>query len=323
MVINFWHTCFIFLKIIALAPISHCRNNDNSSYFKTSVKDKIHGFIFLTTYTVVHMCLVIQDLPKQEMKTSTLNLTLAVFWIIITFVIVVITILTFILRQKIAVDICNELYGINQLLETFKKNFRRKKIDKKLKLLTALNMFFCAIFPIIHYIFGQSKTSLWLIIFNTELISWIVVEYICIIALMGGMVEAINDEFQRFYDHPSLICDFFAKSTVEIDVLQEIYLALVKITKKYADFYGFIMLICVIKFFFGVLVEIFAIFRRALVEQGFIVKNFINPNVQFLLFWDIFILLSVTSSVTNLSDEVKNYMRLKCNYDLNLFVGVI
>lgn len=67
--------------------------------------------------------------------------TLSNFFVAITFFIVFTMISTIVLKQKSAIDICNELHEIHQLLKIWDKNYLHKGIFMILKLLILVNVF--------------------------------------------------------------------------------------------------------------------------------------------------------------------------------------
>lgn len=262
--LNFWHLYFIFLKIIGLAPMTY-------NPFKISVIGRIYGVFFLTSFTSIHLFLVIHH-PLLQIVTDPMLLTLRSFYVIITFLIVFTTISTLILRARVAVEICSELLEIHRSLKIFDEDYWRKKIDIRLKLLIAVNALLATNFLITEALFQRLRVFEWIIVFNNELASWATVQFVGMVVLMGAMIETINDQFQ------SANCDIFPLIMKKINVLQEIHFKFIDTTSKYALFYRFIMLICVIKIFFAIVLEFFFIVRIAFEDHKYIGNDIKEAN---------------------------------------------
>lgn len=306
MSIKFWCIYYVFLKIMGIAPMSWLENSTNKLPFKTSSKGSIYSVVFLFLYTVMHLYLVIHSTELFKKSVTAVILTLVSFFVAITFAIVFTTILTLALKQTVAVGICNELHEIDQFLNSFHNNNYRKKIDTKLKVLIIINAFFCIIFPINEGTVGTDEILLWLLLINSTLASWVVMQYVGIVAIMDALFRAINNQFLQFYS-PKVFevkdkNDGPSQRLTKIEALQEIYIKLVKAATKYANFYSYIVLMVIIKIFVAILVDTFAIIKFALEEE-------ISPTLSRVmdllwLLWDILLLLSVSFSVTKLSSEV-------------------
>lgn len=306
---NFYHLCLIFLKIIGVAPVL-CHSDTNlASPFQISSRSRCYNLIYLTTYTWVHLYFATHHLIS-EFPRNAFFLALEIFFFFITFMVVFTTVLTLILRQETAVDICNKLHEINQLLKVFDKNYWQKKIDTRLKLLVTLNVVFCLVFPIRWAFSPHLKIYSWFLEINSMLVSWIILEFVGLVVLMGSMAETINEQLESSCINSKITIEVnsgrtrFSTKYAKIGTLQELYLKLVKTAVKYTDFYNFIILFCIAQIYATMLNDIFATIRHAVMMETSVHKNFTSMFHLRDALWDITLLISVTFSVTKLSSEV-------------------
>lgn len=314
---NVWYICLVFLRLIGLAPISWNRDITAGNVIQISGIGRFYCMILLTIFTLIHLYFV-NDKTLLEIQNNILLYARDICFLVINFTIIFTTFLTFILKQSTAVLIYQELHDINQLLEFFNKDYRRKKVNMKLQLLILMNMVFCVILLADQVSTNNSTVFHWTMIINNILVGMIISQYVGIIVLMSAMAETINDQFQWFYDHANAVVEVKTKNkdvkncnvpsirAAKIDVLQEVYLKLVKTANSHAEFYSLIMLICIMKRFFALLVNAFSITSKTLMREESIVKDWPNTFVLIYVIRGIFFLLSITFSVTKLTSEVSS-----------------
>lgn len=315
---SFWHFFFTLLKITGLAPLSFLKNSGAKSPFKFSTKGTIYNVFFLTFYTVLHLGFVFYDTLLGAYPSDVILFTLTNFFILITFLIVFITISTLILRQKEVINICDELYEIHRSLETCEEAYLQKKMGTKLKSLIQVNIFLSIFFPISN---THHEVIMALIFFNVALVSFVIMQYVWIVAVMVTMIETINEQFRKIDTSNKITVEtsnnssistnasdmdfnIFSTRLVRIEVLQEVFLKLMKATADFDRFYSFVMLVCIIKIFFSILVNLFSMINSALKEQRPVIVTLINLIEVLWLSWDIFLLLLVTYFGTKLASEV-------------------
>lgn len=196
---EFWYFCFICSKTIGLAPISWRKNFSLKTRFKTSKIGTIHNIVLLILYALTHLYFVLkQVLPSSEKRVF---FTLNNIFIITSFSIIFSTVLIFTLNQQNTVKFCNELVEICQLLEIFNRDYMRNKFDFKLKKLVCYVVLCCLFLPIGNALTDTMEMSLVLILINDSMISWIIVQYVWVVALMRAVVETINDQFRNFDEY--------------------------------------------------------------------------------------------------------------------------
>lgn len=195
---KFWYACFVFLKIIGLAPISWHRNSSLRNPFETSPQCKIYNLVLVILYILVHVYFILNEIFSltDDYEIFSLNH----IFIAISSLVVLCTFLNFTLKQQTAAQFCNELDEIDQWLEVFNRHYKNEKFDAKLKLLISCNMFCCLWFPIGNVVAGDFNINLRLIVFNDSIISWIIIQYVWIVALMHAMAGTINDQFRNFHE---------------------------------------------------------------------------------------------------------------------------
>lgn len=305
--IYFWYTCYVFLKIVGLAPLSWPQKTAAKTLFKISAKARIYGVLLLILHILLHLCLLTHA-SLLKFPNHNVFFIIDIFFVVISFLVVVVTYTTFALRPKVIGNICDELYEINQSLKIFDENYWRKKIDTKFKLFVVLNCLFCAGFSVIAVIV-KPPPWIYLTIFNSTLASCIVIQYVWMVALMGTMVELVNNQFQCFQKNSEHTVEIVKRKVnsqntlATIEVLQEIYLKLTKTSSKYVEFYSFIIFTCIIRIFYSIVIELFGVIDN-------IVNIKLSPvsltvlGLLLMSFWDCILLLSVTFSVTMLTNQV-------------------
>lgn len=314
MVYSFWYHFFIFLKIIGLAPMTCVQNTAVSKPFETSKSGRAYGIVFLTLWILTHSYVIVLN-SSTFIEAHDFSVIWYVFSITSNVLLVFIAIFTLFIKERFAVDICNELHEINYWLEIFDKYYLRKKVDRKLKLLIFLNLLFCVITIIDRALSTCFGPLGWIQIIDLILSSWIVIQFIGMKVLMGAIAETINEQFQWFYDNPRIVVeqlifengqdahDISLIVTAKINILQDIYLKLTKITTRLTKFYSLIMLVCIIGIFRAKIFDVFFIMNKLLREDTpFSICQSVNIYLAFL--WRTLLLLTITFSVTKLTSEV-------------------
>lgn len=296
---NFWYIYLIFLKIIGLAPVSWLSNTTFTSPFRISVRSRLYNLIFLAGYTFMQLYVATHDVLLEFRHY---NLLLTADYIISSLTVFT-TVCTAILKQKKVDDICDKLYKINRLLKVFDKYYEQKKIDARLNLLVTLNMCFCLIFLIRTVLYHKFNMIIWLYIINNILVSFILIQYVGLIVLMGAMAERINEQFELFDDNGNG-CHQSSTIFSKIEILKELYLDIKETVVKYIEFYGSIMLICIVELYFMTLIDTFFMIRKIIREKKSIFQSLTIKTYLLFIMWDIVVLLSVTFSATKLTSEV-------------------
>lgn len=317
--LSLWYVCFVSLKIIGLAPMSWLQHSTIRNPFKISAQGKAYSIVILILWILTHVYFL-SSLFKTE-DSGFFSISYGLFLLEKMFIIFT-TILTLSLSQNSIVDICNELHETNYSLEAFDIDYRGKKIDNKLKFLISVNGLFSVTYPTLRALFYCTNVIQWFFIIDSILIIWIMVQYVGMIILMGAMIETINDQFQRFCDDPGIVVedlinesishinyDVMSGQAARVDILQKLYLKLTKTAIKYADFYGFIMLICIVETFYNILIEAFLIINMISMGERSVPKCLPKFGILLCFFWSTLVLFSVTFSVTKLTSEVT------CSFD--------
>lgn len=303
---TFMSISFLVMKIFGLAPMSRHKNPMAKNPFHTSYKGLAYNVIFLIFYILIHVFFMIFD-DLLDADSSDIIFALSNFYVVISFLVVCVTIFTFVWKHRIVTEMINEFHQINLTLEIFDENYRQKKLGNKLQWLMGYNMFCCLLFPIASSLTCGIHLQMSFILTNSILVSWIVFEYVWMVAIMDAMIETINDRFQQIEQSNPLLVQTIGEEKSKItslEVLQNNCLKFMDTSTKFSDFYGTIMLGCVLKFFFSILTDLFFIIRPALLEKRFIIVSYLDAFLLLWLLWDVFLLATITSCITRLTTEV-------------------
>lgn len=106
----------------------------------------------------------------------------------------------------------------------------------------------------------------------------------------------------------NLIISMLFPLSVKLEILQDNWLNLIEATKKFAEFYNFIMIGCVFKLFFSILTDLYSIIKPILTKNEF--ETPYDILMLCYLFYDLFLLITMTYFVTKLMEEVGKYRRV-------------
>lgn len=194
---KFWHFCFIILKLSGLAPMSWLKNPSNTNFFEVSSNGMIYNVVLLSLSMISHLYFIFGGIV-EETSNADVGFALANFVVLVSFSICSITIFTFILKQGLATDVCNQLCRIHQLIRIFNEDYRKKKVDTKQKSVVMFAIICCCTVTTFHFLlYGFSLGDVFVFVDST-LACWIAVQYVWIIILMHGMIEVVNEQFQNF-----------------------------------------------------------------------------------------------------------------------------
>lgn len=191
-----WYFFFHLLKLAGLAPMSWLKNPSTRKFFEFSSNGMIYNVVILIFHFIIHSYFIFGAAPPEDVHG--LRLALFSFFIIIAASVMFITILTFVLKQGMATDVCNELYQIHQLIEIFDKDYRKKKVDTRQNYLTAFGIFSCFYFPIFQSLTGGIDLTVIFLVLDETMVSWIAIQYVWTVILMHGMIQTINEQFKNF-----------------------------------------------------------------------------------------------------------------------------
>lgn len=272
--------------------------------------------------------MVFEDLEIVE--NNDIGFLLGKYNIAMSFCITTLSVVMFTLKRKTATKFCNKLYEIDKILQHLNTVHRQKKTSMKLKFLI-ISVIFCSCGAVIGYISLYSmEIDLWFVIIDDQLVTWVIVEYVGIVAFMTTIAEQINEQFRSFYKNSEMSQSVFSITVVEAkntkkdfrtdsnnDVeifatrlaklrsLQVIWIMFIDEVTTFVDFYGIIVLCCGFKFFYSILTDSYIAIEPALREKKFIMANFYDFFNCFYVLWDVMFLLIMTSAVTKLSKEVR------------------
>lgn len=218
------------------------------------------------------------------------------FAIHLSFFVVSVTYLVFILKQKVAIEIANKLFVIysksNKLF-----NFKLRLREQKLLIVSNAFLFFCMV--ITDILAAVSPLFEGICVYTSSLIvECIVTEYVSIVMFFGDLLKKINEQIPELQRIPDPL------KTEHFVFIREFYLEIYELIAEVNQFFALPMLGCLCKFFCFLVMSSYYVVRPASFGRNIVSStgdvaalSWLSTNALFLLVTTFFV-TKVTNEVS-------------------------
>lgn len=309
----YWKILFMFFKLIGLLPIAILKNRTVKSrgkkLFKCSVVGNIYNSVLLMALSglMFYYSYIQDDIEKTPMLRRYTEPLISNISIYSSFLVVFITIAWFSFNQKVAVDIGNELYTIDSILSKFNNFYKEKLVVKRQKFIILFNITIWIIIRIVDF-FGENLEFEILCLYITSItISYIVIQYVCVVMLMQGMLRTINLKFESLASNQGIFMIDDVKKILTVNrftSLRDSCLKLYELSSKISRYYSLPILGCVAKIFCFIVIDLYYLIRPLVFGRAIVA----SPNGLASILWlciDGICLFIMTHYVTKAQEDVR------------------
>lgn len=309
---------FDIFKVFGLASmsISDCKRKNNFNN-RTIFTYSFHGIMYncvLICFLIVAGIYQVYYCQKKLFGQSRMSQVIDGFANFIIYAVSVVLLFKYIVSQRLAIRIGNNLYSIDLVLERFCFKYKEKYTTMLQMLVLLFNLIIWLGVIIIGSFCDITFLQAIFTYIPNFIINSLVIQYVIVIIFIYGAAKALNNQLRKYFNkassktllyqlqRPQLSTQYLPQNN-EIIILQELCLSIYDVSNDVSKFFSLSILVCIMKLYFSIILNTYFFIKPSIFGKNIIT----SINHVWSLCWltlDIFSLLILTRYITITVDEV-------------------